>query len=153
DGYDKRYDRLFSYRHYFYSKNIGIRGVSRVSAPAAENQVSLEVAGKPVGVPAVEEVAVVGYGEDNARDSATNADAGSPSEGPGSAVPVRTNLQERAFFLPELTTDAEGNVRIKFTMPEALTEWKLMALAHTTDWETGYLEGKVKTQKDLMVMP
>src|SRR3546814_6029585 len=38
-------------------------------------------------------------------------------------------------------------------MPEALTEWKLMAFAHTPDWKTGYLEGKIKTQKDLMVMP
>src|SRR5690606_14461343 len=68
-------------------------------------------------------------------------------------IPARTNLQETAFFLPELATDAEGNITLRFTMPEALTEWKLMALAHTTDWKTGYVEGKVKTQKDLMAMP
>ncbi len=68
-------------------------------------------------------------------------------------VQVRKNLQETAFFFPQLATDAEGNVRVKFTMPEALTEWKLMAFAHTKDWKTGYLEGKVKTQKDLMVVP
>lgn len=68
-------------------------------------------------------------------------------------VQVRKNLQETAFFFPQLRTDANGNVRIEFTMPEALTEWKFMTIAHTTDMSTGMLTGKVKTQKDLMVMP
>lgn len=68
-------------------------------------------------------------------------------------IPVRTNLQETAFFYPQLKTDADGNVRIQFTIPEALTEWKLMAMAHTKDMASGYIEGKVKTQKDLMVVP
>jgi len=68
-------------------------------------------------------------------------------------IQVRKNLQETAFFFPQLQTDAEGNVKFKFTIPEALTEWKMMAFAHTKDWKTGYLEGKVKTQKDLMVIP
>lgn len=66
---------------------------------------------------------------------------------------IRKNLQETAFFFPQLATDAAGNVTFKFTLPEALTEWKMMAFAHTKDWKTGYLEGKVKTQKDLMVVP
>jgi len=65
----------------------------------------------------------------------------------------RKNLQETAFFFPQLQTDSSGNISFRFTMPEALTEWKMMAFAHTKDWKTGYLEGKVKTQKDLMVMP
>lgn len=67
--------------------------------------------------------------------------------------PLRKNLQETAFFYPQLQTDAQGNVRISFTMPEALTEWKFMALAHTKDMAFGQLGGKVKTQKDLMVQP
>ncbi len=68
-------------------------------------------------------------------------------------VVVRKNLAETAFFYPQLHTDTAGNIRIEFTMPEALTEWKLKAFAHTRDMATGYLEGKVKTQKDLMVVP
>lgn len=68
-------------------------------------------------------------------------------------ISIRKNLQETAFFLPQLQTDAQGNVRLSFTMPEALTEWKMMAFAHTKDMSTGYLEGRIKTQKDLMVMP
>ena len=68
-------------------------------------------------------------------------------------VKARTNLNETAFFYPNLKTDANGNVIIEFTSPESLTEWKFMAIAHTTDLKTGYLEQNVRTQKDLMVVP
>ena len=98
----------------------------------------------------LDEAVVVGFGQQEKQ-----AEAGSVpvDETDRPSVPIRTNLQETAFFFPQLQTDAEGNVTFKFTMPEALTEWKLMAFAHTTDWKTGFLEGKIKTQKDLMVMP
>ncbi|RQO32201.1 alpha-2-macroglobulin [Taibaiella sp. KBW10] len=69
------------------------------------------------------------------------------------SVSPRTNLKETAFFIPQVRTDDKGNVVLKFTMPEALTEWKLMAFAHTQDWKTGYLSGSIKTQKELMVTP
>ena len=45
-------------------------------------------------------------------------------------VAARKNLQETAFFFPTMKTDKDGTVRLEFTMPEALTEWKFMALAH-----------------------
>ncbi len=67
--------------------------------------------------------------------------------------PVRKNLRETAFFFPHLRTDREGNVRMEFNMPEALTEWKLMTFAHTRDMSYGMMEGSVKTQKDLMITP
>lgn len=66
---------------------------------------------------------------------------------------VRKNLQETAFFFPELRTDSAGNVRIQFTIPESLTEWRMMAIAHAKDMSIGYIDGTIKTQKDLMVMP
>ncbi|MGV0923610.1 alpha-2-macroglobulin family protein [Empedobacter tilapiae] len=65
----------------------------------------------------------------------------------------RTNLNETAFFYPNLKTDAKGNIIVEFTTPESLTEWKFMAIAHTPDLKTGYLEQNVRTQKDLMVVP
>jgi len=68
-------------------------------------------------------------------------------------VKARTNLNETAFFYPNLKTDSKGNVIIEFTTPESLTEWKFMAIAHTPDLKTGYLEQNVRTQKDLMVVP
>src|SRR5690606_61287 len=66
---------------------------------------------------------------------------------------MRKNLQETAFFIPQLHTDETGAVRFTFTMPEALTEWKFIGLAHTTDAKFGQIEGRIKTQKELMVQP
>ena len=68
-------------------------------------------------------------------------------------VKVRKNFNETAFFFPQLKTDAEGNVEFSFTIPEALTQWKLLTLAHTKDAASGYTEKTVVTQKPLMVQP
>ncbi len=66
---------------------------------------------------------------------------------------VRSNLKETVFFFPQLYTDAQGAVVIKFTMNEALTRWKFLALAHTTDLKTAVSSREVTTSKDLMVLP
>ncbi|MGB6083655.1 alpha-2-macroglobulin family protein [Moheibacter sp.] len=68
-------------------------------------------------------------------------------------VQARKNLQETAFFYPNLRTDEKGNVKIQFTTPESLTSWKFMATAHTPDLRTGYFETTIRTQKELMVVP
>jgi hypothetical protein len=70
-----------------------------------------------------------------------------------SAVQIRKNFIETAFFFPELKTDSAGNVEFFFTMPEALTQWKWMTLAHTKDLSFGYSEKMITTQKQLMVQP
>jgi hypothetical protein len=69
------------------------------------------------------------------------------------AVSARKNLDESAFFFPHLTTDDKGRVRMEFTMPEALTEWRFMAFAHDRNLRAGYLQDKAVTAKDLMVEP
>src|SRR5690606_42150142 len=63
------------------------------------------------------------------------------------------NRRYKDRVIPPWRTDMQGNIRIQFTMPEALTEWKMMAFAHTKDMAYGMLDGKIKTQKDLMVIP
>lgn len=68
-------------------------------------------------------------------------------------VKVRTNFNETAFFYPHLQTNENGEVVIKFTIPESLTKWKMMGLAHTKDLMSGYIENELVTQKELMVMP
>lgn len=70
-----------------------------------------------------------------------------------SQIQIRKNFNETAFFFPELRTDKEGNIQFSFTMPEALTKWKLMTLAHTKELASGYAEKTVITQKELMVQP
>ncbi|MBC7508743.1 MAG: alpha-2-macroglobulin, partial [Ferruginibacter sp.] len=66
---------------------------------------------------------------------------------------IRKNFNETAFFFPDLKTDAEGNVEFSFTMPEALTQWKLMTFTHTKTLASGYVEKTTVTQKPLMVQP
>jgi hypothetical protein len=68
-------------------------------------------------------------------------------------VKARKNLDETVFFFPDLRTDSSGAVIINFTMNEALTKWKFMALAHTKDLKSGMVQKEVVTQKKLMVMP
>ncbi len=63
----------------------------------------------------------------------------------------RTNFNETAFFFPDLKTDAEGNVSFSFTMPESLTSWKWMTLAHTKELAFGLATKAIITQKELMV--
>ena len=68
-------------------------------------------------------------------------------------IKVRKNLQETAFFFPQLETDAEGHVSFKFTTPEALTKWKLQLLSHTKTMESAVSSLESVTQKELMVIP
>lgn len=66
---------------------------------------------------------------------------------------LRTNFNETAFFFPQLQPDSIGNYSICFTMPESLTKWKWLALAHTKDLAFGSNETTITTQKTLMVQP
>jgi uncharacterized protein YfaS (alpha-2-macroglobulin family) len=70
-----------------------------------------------------------------------------------SAVKARSDFNETAFFYPQLMTDEDGNIVISFTVPEALTKWKIMTLAQTKDLKFGFLQKELVTQKDLMVVP
>lgn len=69
------------------------------------------------------------------------------------SIQIRKNLNETAFFFPQLQTDAEGNVSFNFTAPEALTKWKLQLLAHTKTLESALTQLETVTQKELMVIP
>lgn len=68
-------------------------------------------------------------------------------------VTIRTNFNETAFFFPDLKTDESGNVEFSFTMPEALTKWKMMVMAHTKELASAYSTNTTVTQKELMVQP
>ena len=68
-------------------------------------------------------------------------------------VSARENLNETAFFFPHLLSDGAGTVRMEFTMPEALTQWKFLGFAHDTEMRSGFLTDTVVTAKDLMVQP
>ena len=88
----------------------------------------------------------IGYAENQSLPPGQKPSAPPP---PGS---LRTNLKETVFFFPELRTDAEGNVIVKFKMNEALTRWKFLVYAHTKDLKEAISVKEVITQKELMVL-
>ncbi len=70
-----------------------------------------------------------------------------------SKVKARSNLNETAFFLPQLRVNKDGIVSIDFEMPEALTTWKFKGFAHGTKLQSGSITQEVITQKELMIQP
>ena len=68
-------------------------------------------------------------------------------------ITARKNLNETAFFFPDLRTNEDGEIIISFTTPEALTRWKFMAFAHTEGLELGFITKQTITQKELMIQP
>ncbi|MCC6289309.1 MAG: alpha-2-macroglobulin [Chitinophagaceae bacterium] len=77
----------------------------------------------------------------------------SVSQSKGNSTTTRKNFNETAFFFPDLKTDEAGNIAFSFTMPEALTQWKMMAIAHSKALAFGYAQQLAVTQKELMVQP
>jgi hypothetical protein len=122
---------------------------------------------------ALEEVVVVGYGTSgngdyeapqpnmDRKEEDKSAPAGQAEAAPQSApkkidlsnVSARINLNETAFFYPHLQTDENGDILVSFTIPEALTRWKMLGFAHTPDLKHGFIENELITQKELMVVP
>ncbi len=80
-------------------------------------------------------------------------DAAPPQRPDLSQVAARKNLNETAFFFPHLTSNANGEVRLEFSMPEALTKWRFLGFAHDRQLRAGLLTDSVVTAKDLMVQP
>jgi uncharacterized protein YfaS (alpha-2-macroglobulin family) len=90
------------------------------------------------------------------KESLGGGSAGSGANAPKpdlSQVIARQNLNETAFFFPQLTSDSNGVVRLTFTMPEALTQWRFLGFAHDRQLRAGLLEAHAVTAKDIMVQP
>lgn len=80
--------------------------------------------------------------------------ADSTQVSPSNTTPtLRENLSETAFFYPHLTATKDGVVHLEFTAPEALTQWRMQALAHGTSGEYALLDKTVVTQKEISVSP
>lgn len=84
----------------------------------------------------------------------SQADLGQSRSAETNVAPqLRENLQETAFFYPTLSTDAQGNVAIKFTLPESVTTWRFMGLAHDKAFNYGNITAEAVASKTVMVMP
>ena len=79
--------------------------------------------------------------------------SGSDAEQYLDKVQVRENMNETAFFYPALESDNNGNVAIRFTLPESVTTWKFMGLAHDKEMRNGLLVDEAVAQKTVMIQP
>ncbi|CAH8285028.1 alpha-2-macroglobulin family protein [Mariniflexile fucanivorans] len=158
---EQRYDDLNWFGLYFGNNNYNMRirgGLSLsksrqkmvASAPIMDGIMEAEMVADSYGS-SLNEVVTIGYAETKKdKDSIEK----SPIEKPNfDTVQIRKNLQETAFFFPQLQTDTDGNVSFSFTTPEALTQWKLQLLAHTKTLESATKTLTAVTQKELMVIP
>ncbi len=154
---------LAEVRGFGYAKMYAPRGVAGVAL--SEDVVKLspfEVDAAPTGYYAANTLAGTRL-ETGLRDVASAVSVvtkqklenggGSPGRPDLSKVTARKNLQETAFFFPQLIAGDDGVVRMTFTMPEALTQWKFVGFAHDRKLRAGLLTGTAVTAKDLMVEP
>ncbi len=115
----------------------GGRNFERNAQPEAEMMADA-VAGEPTD-------SNKGAGKEEEPSDQTNHEVVPPS--------VRSALEETVFFYPDLHTDKNGDVVLRFRMKEALTRWRLQLFAHTKDLMQATLEQEVTTSKELMVFP
>lgn len=66
-------------------------------------------------------------------------------------IATRRNFNETAFFYPQLRTNEEGEILIEFTIPEALTRWRMLGFAHTKDFKVGTVTNELITQKEVAI--
>jgi len=151
----------------------GIRFKTRATNYMAEYDMAMDLFDEDM--PVLNEVAVVGYGvvalgnrtsgaiykskesfavagNNEGEDEAMAAEAAGGDEMP-ETVQIRENLNETAFFYPQLVTDREGRIALKFTLPESLTTWHFLGLAHTRDLRYGRIEASTVAKKDVMIQP
>lgn len=87
------------------------------------------------------------------KKSKTDVADESMTEGLQEHVQMRENLQETAFFYPQLATNDKGHVELAFTLPESLTTWRLLGLGHTADMMYGSIQAEAVAKKDVMIQP
>ena len=111
------------------------------------------MAGAPMAKMTVTNDVGLGDGGEEEEAAATTGAADAADEKQTADVQMRENLNETAFFYPQLTTDMIGRVAIKFTLPESLTTWQLLGFAHTRELYYGNIEAEAVAKKDVMIQP
>ena len=119
------------------NSDVVMRGISTVPGAKYENDKSLYAADP--GAKVAEMQVINDYGQQAFKGD------------PNAPIAIRKNFNETAFFYPQLHTDANGEILIDFTIPDALTRWRFMAFAHTKELSTGYIESEIVTQKQLSI--
>ena len=128
------------------TQNIMVRGTAPVMKKNAETRTTIGAFNASADAALAGDVLVQ---EESAK--APMEEETAPTE---PAVPLRENLNETAFFYPALVNNTvDGNVSIKFTLPESVTTWRFMGFAHDKEMNYGQIEGKAIAAKTVMVQP
>lgn len=163
---DSRKDTTWTYRHYPHDIAGNFWGWQWFQGPGKGGRFLREAAAMTTapGAPAQERQNGLAdrraAGKEDANFALEDKQRGQ-GEGPPPAadiaglakVSARKNLNETAFFFPHLLSIKEGEVRLQFTMPEALTRWKFLGFAHDKELRSGILRDSVVTARELMVQP
>lgn len=135
----------YQFFSFFNQRYMGGGKALRMMKPEAASIVAedKEVECEPVFCIGDNQIARQAYGEQTSE----------PQLSPVPFITLRSNLSETAFFYPFLKTDSSGKADIEFVMPDALTRWKFMALAHTRDGLAGSVSQLITSSRDVMVVP
>lgn len=140
----------------FFVSNIMVRGYGANGGPR------LNLAGSAVKKQAVASDSAISAGQtesavltskEELAEAPVTAEDGSRQNSSVDNVQLRENLNETAFFYPALQADAKGNVSVKFTLPESITTWRFMGLAHDKDVNYGLIDGEAVARKTVIVQP
>ncbi len=142
-GFDKQYTTLGYEPFAGRSRRVFSRPTAVANAEAKmEESATVRMRGKASGL-VVNQLAA---------DSTASAGA-APQEKQQAPIQMRRDFRETAFFFPDVKADENGSISLRFTMPDALTQWRWLNIAHSENLELGSLERTMITQKPLMVQP
>jgi uncharacterized protein YfaS (alpha-2-macroglobulin family) len=157
-------ENLFYYQYHYrnggsmdYPRSKSARADMVMSESVSEDKAMPAPAAAPLALANAQATGGVMAKEEAGKPSSPGA-KGQP--GPKAAQPldlsgiaIRKNLNETAFFFPQLLMVPDGSVSMSFTMPEALTKWKFLGFAHGQECQSGQITSYTVTQKQLMVQP
>ena len=147
--------------YYYYGRTMRLRGaavlddgIMRDEAPMVLNEVVLAKRATGNGLTGID------TGTEEAVKALQGRIAGLDIVGKGGdeeprqdEIQLRENLQETAFFMPQLVCDSTGHVKMKFTLPESLTTWRFLGVAHTKNMMYGSMSDEAVASKDVMIQP
>lgn len=132
--------RVVDYQAYNSRRNFAIRGGKGVMKSKSLVTAISEA------MPSFAREAEVGFSIASSKDLDRKKEEDKP-------IAIRNDFRETAWFHAHFETDEAGRAEVRFNLPESVTEWKFMALAHTPEGLSGTITDKFVTQKQLMVEP
>ncbi len=132
-------------RGVMYSGPMSTSSIDLQQDKSANNPVSAE---KGAGVMMKQQVDIEG---DENLFKAKKSNSSNQSTNMAEAIKLRKNFNETAFFYPQMNTNSKGEIEISFQVPESLTKWKFLGMAHTKDLKIGLIEKEFITQKEMMI--